>query len=59
MPKFAVGMRAPFFDQLIGNQLIVTYGCACPCVALILLTVGVVVMNVYNVRFLCDRKNGR
>jgi len=53
-----------FFDQLIANQLIVTYGRACPSSALILPTVDDVVINVYDKRFLCgekmrDNANGR
>jgi len=56
-----VVMRAIFFDQLIGNQLIVTYGRACPYATLILLTVDNVIVNVYDTRFLGDeemRDNG-
>jgi len=55
----AVVMRVIFFDQLIGDQLIVTYGRACPYVALTLATVGIVLPNVYNERFFCGAKNVR
>jgi len=49
-------MRVIFFDQLIGTQLIVMYGRACPYVALIVATVDIVLPNVYNERFLCGAK---
>jgi len=51
-------MRAAFFSQLIGNQLIVTYGRACPYASLILSTVDNVIANVYCTRFLYPKKIG-
>jgi len=51
---FAVVMRAVFLDQLI-----VTYGRACLWTTLTLLTVDVVLTNVYYKHFLYDTKNGR
>jgi len=53
---FAVAMRAVFLDQLIGNQLIVTYERACPYVTLILSTVDIVIVNIYDQRFSIDEK---
>jgi len=57
--NYLVVMLAIFLDQLIVNQLIVTYGRACPYASLILSTVDNVVVNVYDKRFLGREKNER